>query len=72
MARYTAILEQGDDGSWSAYTLAPSLVIGTGATKDEAVADLKTAMNFWLEFMKDTNQPVPSVSSEIVSFEVAA
>ena len=35
MATYTAILEEGDDGSWSAYTLSPSLIVGTGTTKDE-------------------------------------
>jgi predicted RNase H-like HicB family nuclease len=72
MAKYTAVLEQGDDGSWSAYTLAPSLVIGTGTTKDEALADLKVAMSFWLEYMKDSGQAIPPVSTEVVSFEIAA
>jgi predicted RNase H-like HicB family nuclease len=72
MATYTAVLEQGDDGSWSAYTLSPSLIIGTGTTKDAALADLRSAVAFWLEYMKDTGQPVPVVSTELVSIEVAA
>jgi predicted RNase H-like HicB family nuclease len=71
MATFTA-MEQGDDGSWSAYTLSPSLVIGTGETKDAALADLRTAMAFWLEFMKETGQPVSPTTTELVSFEVAA
>lgn len=72
MATYTAVLEQGDDGSWSAYTLSPSLIIGTGTSKDEALTDLRTAVAFWLDYMRETGQVVPVVSTELVSIEVAA
>lgn len=72
MAQFTAVLEQGDDSTWSAYTLSPSLVIGTGQTKSEALADLQVAMAFWLEFMKETGQTIPVPSTELVTFEVAA
>jgi predicted RNase H-like HicB family nuclease len=72
MATFTAVLEQGEDGSWSAYTLSPSLVVGTGATKEAAVADLRSAMEFWLEFMRESGQPVAATTTELVSFEVAA
>jgi len=72
MPTYTAVLEQGDDGSWSAYTLSPSLIIGTGATREAALADLRSAVTFWLEYMKETGQPVPVVSTELVSIEVPA
>jgi predicted RNase H-like HicB family nuclease len=72
MATFTAVLEQGEDLSWSAYTLNPSLVIGVGSSKDEALADLRVAMTFWLEFMKETGQTVPMSNTEVVKFEVAA
>lgn len=72
MAQFTAVLEQGEDKTWSAYTLSPSLVIGTGDSKEAALADLQSAMAFWLEFMKDTGQEVPPSTTELVSFEVAA
>ncbi len=72
MAKFTAILEQADDGSWSAYTVTPSLVVGCGDSKDAALDDLRMAMLFWLGYMKDTGQVVPTVSTELVSFEVAA
>ena len=72
MAKFTAILEQADDGSWSAYTLTPSLVIGCGESKDAALEDLRGAMAFWLSYMKETGQAIPAVSAELVSFEVAA
>jgi predicted RNase H-like HicB family nuclease len=71
-AKFTAVLEQGDDNTWSAYTLSPSLVIGTGPSREEALADLRNAMSFWLDFMKETGQPVPLSATELVTFEVAA
>ena len=72
MAQFTAVLEQGEDNSWSAYTLNPSLVIGTGDTKAAALADLQVAMGFWLEYMKETGQKVSPTTTEVVTFEVAA
>jgi predicted RNase H-like HicB family nuclease len=72
MAQFTAVLEQGEDKTWSAYTLSPSLVIGTGESKEAALADLQSAMAFWLEFMKETGQQVSLTTTEVVTFEVAA
>ena len=72
MAKFTAILEQADDGSWSAYTVTSSLVVGCGDSKDAALDDLRGGMAFWLSYMKETGQAVLAVSAELVSFEVAA
>ncbi len=72
MAKYTAVLEQGEDGFWSAYTLAPTLAIGVGENKEAALEDLKRGMTFWLEYMKETDQVVPVTSTEVVSIEIAA
>ncbi len=72
MATYTAVLEQAEDNSWSAYTLAPSLVIGTGSTREDALADLRSAMTVWLQHMRETEQPVSVSPMELVTFEVAA
>ena len=52
MAKFTALLEQADDGTWSAHTLSPETVAGTGATREAALTDLRTDMSFWLEYMK--------------------
>ena len=72
MATFTAIVERGDDRSWSVYTLSPSRTAGTGETKEAAVSDLRSAMSFWLEFMKDSGQTLPVETTEIIPFEVAA
>ena len=63
---------RADDGSWSAYTLTPSLVVGRGKSRDAALDDLRMARIFWLGYMKNIGQVVPAVSTELVSFEVAA
>jgi len=70
--KFAAILEQAGDSTWSAYSLTPSLVTGTGPTREAALADLRTAISFWLDFMKETGQPIPSPQTELVTVEVAA
>ncbi len=72
MAKFTAILEQAEDGTWSAHTLSPEIVAGTGETREAALGDLRAAMSFWLDYMKDTGQTVRPQTTEIVTFEVAA
>ena len=72
MAKFTAVLEAADDGSWSAYMLGESLVVGTGKSRDAALEDLREATRFWLEYMRESGQPVSSNSTEVVTFEVAA
>jgi predicted RNase H-like HicB family nuclease len=72
MAKFTAVLEQGDDGSWSAYTLTPTVASGVGDTKESALEDLKAGMALWLDYMKELGQPVPSSNIDVVAFEVVA
>jgi len=72
MAQFTAVLEQAEDLTWSAYTLNPSLVIGTGKTREDALSDLRVAMGFWIEFMQETGQTIAVPATELVTFEIAA
>ncbi len=72
MAKYTAILKQAEDGSWSAYTLTPTVAIGVGDTKESALEDLKSGMSLWLDHMKATGEAVQAPNMEVVSIEVAA
>lgn len=72
MAKFTAMVEQANDGSWSACVLGEHTVLGQGDTKEEALADLRSGIVGLLEYLKETGQPLPAVSTEIVSIEVAA
>jgi predicted RNase H-like HicB family nuclease len=72
VAKFTAMVEQANDGSWSACVLGEHTVLGQGDTKEEALADLRSGIAGLLEYLKETGQPLPAVSTEIVSIEVAA
>jgi predicted RNase H-like HicB family nuclease len=72
MAKFTAIVEQARDGSWSACGVGEHTILGQGDTKEQAIDDLRNGIAGLIEYLKETGQPVPSVSVELVSIEVAA
>ncbi|MBI5343903.1 MAG: type II toxin-antitoxin system HicB family antitoxin [Deltaproteobacteria bacterium] len=53
------ILYQDEDGRWVAE--CPSLpgCVSQGRTKDEAIANIKEAIEIYIEGLKDEGQPVP-------------
>jgi predicted RNase H-like HicB family nuclease len=72
MARFAAMVEQAGDGSWSACVVGEHTVLGTGATREEAIEDLRRGIAGLIEYLKETGQPVPVMTTEVVSIEVAA
>ena len=73
MATFTATVEQGEDGSWTAALPGEKdLVLGDGDTKDEAIEDLRRGLIGLIEDLKKKGEPLPQSSIEIVSIEVAA
>jgi len=72
MAKFTAMVEQGDDGSWSACVVGEHTVLGQGDTKEAALDDLRRGIESLIEYLKETGQPIPISSMELVSVEVAA
>jgi hypothetical protein len=47
-------------------------VLGTGATKVEALGDLRNGAATLVQFLKEKGEPLPQSSMELVSIEVAA
>jgi len=72
MATFAAMVEQAGDGSWSACVVGEHTVLGTGATREEAIEDLRRGIAGLIEYLKETGQPVPVMTTEVVSIEVAA
>jgi predicted RNase H-like HicB family nuclease len=66
------MVEQARDGSWSACVVGEHTILGQGDTKEQAIDDLRNGIAGLIEYLKETGQPVPSVSVELVSIEVAA
>ena len=72
MVRLTAMVEPAEDGTWSASVIGEHSVLGTGATREEALADLREGVAGLLDYLKSEGKPLPQSSIELVSIEVAA
>ncbi len=73
MAKFIATVEQAGDGSWAAALYGEKgTVLGTGATKEDALVDLRGGLAGLIEYLKAKGEPLPQSSIEFVSIEVAA
>jgi predicted RNase H-like HicB family nuclease len=72
MARYTAIFEKAEDGSWGGYFPDLPVILVNGSTLEEVQVNARTGLEFWLEDMKEQGLPIPEPSVHVRAFEVAA
>jgi predicted RNase H-like HicB family nuclease len=72
MAKFTAMVEQADDGTWTAAVVGENSVLGTGDTREDAIEDLRRGLTGLIEYLKAKNEPLPQSSIEVISIEVAA
>ncbi len=72
MARYTAIFEQTEDGTWGGYFPDLAVILFNGATLEEAQENARTGLEFWIEDMKEQGLSIPEPTTKVVAFEVAA
>ena len=49
MASYKVTVEQAGDGTWTSAIIGEDIVLGTGATKDEAVESLCSGLSLMLD-----------------------
>ena len=71
MKQYLIILEKTDTG-YSAYSPDLPGCVSTGATRDETEANMKEAIEFHVEGLKEEGMPVPPPSTSSAYVEVAA
>jgi predicted RNase H-like HicB family nuclease len=69
--RYAIVIER-TEGNYSAY--APDLpgCVATGATLEEAAAQIREAIEFHLEGLREDGVPIPEPASRVEYVEVAA
>jgi predicted RNase H-like HicB family nuclease len=69
--RYAIVIERAE-GNYSAY--APDLpgCVATGATPEEAAAQIREAIEFHLEGLREDGAPIPEPASRVEYVEVAA
>jgi predicted RNase H-like HicB family nuclease len=58
MSDYVVIYEQASDGSWSV-SAADLPVFAVGDTREEAEQQIREAIAFYLDWMRERGEPVP-------------
>lgn len=72
MAKYTAVFERAEDGTWGGYFPDLPAILVNGRTLEEARENARTGLEFWMESMKEEGLPIPAPSTQAGEFEVAA
>ncbi|MHB1532863.1 type II toxin-antitoxin system HicB family antitoxin [Acidithiobacillus sulfuriphilus] len=69
--RYAIVIEKAED-NYSAYVPDLPGCVATGATIEEAEAQIREAIGFHIEGMREDGLPLPPPSSRVEYVEVAA
>jgi predicted RNase H-like HicB family nuclease len=70
--KYTVIMEKGSESGYIAYVPALKGCVSQGKTKEEALKNIKEAMEVYIEALVEDGLPVPTeVGKDIVELEVA-
>jgi predicted RNase H-like HicB family nuclease len=68
--RYRVLIEQDEDGVFVAEVPALPGCISQGATRDEAVANIKEAVAGYLESLREHGEPIPpAISEEVIEID---
>jgi predicted RNase H-like HicB family nuclease len=69
--RYRVIVEKDEDGAFVAECPALPGCVSQGATRSEALANIKDAMKGYLDSLRKHDEPIPpSIYEETVEVEV--
>jgi predicted RNase H-like HicB family nuclease len=69
MRRYAVVIEKAP-GNYSAYVPDLPGCIATGATIEETEREIREAIEFHLEGLRDSGQPIPEPTSRMTYVEV--
>ena len=64
--RYRVILEPQPDGGYTVFVPQLPDVVSEGETREEALNNVKDAIEGYLTVLKETNWPVPKVEEETI------
>ena len=65
--KYRVIIEQNEDGIFTAEVPSLPGCISQGKTRQEALINIKEAIDIYLESLRNHNEPIPSsIDEEIV------
>jgi predicted RNase H-like HicB family nuclease len=67
--RYAVVIEKAP-GNYSAYVPDLPGCVATGATTEEVEREIREAIEFHLEGMRDAGEPIPEPTSQMAYVEV--
>jgi predicted RNase H-like HicB family nuclease len=70
--KYTVVLEREEDGGYHAFAPALQGCHSQGDTLDEVKANIREAIELYLESLKAAGEPYPDDNVQILPVEVAA
>ena len=71
--KYTVVIEKGQESGYVAQVPALRGCVSQGQTKEETIANIKEAIEAYIDALLEDGLPVPTeVGSETVEVEVAA
>jgi predicted RNase H-like HicB family nuclease len=72
VSSYLIVIEGDSQTNFSAYCPDLPGVVATGATVDECIAEMREAIAFHIEGLREAGEPVPPPTSKGATVEVAA
>ena len=69
--RYAIVIEK-DQGNYSAYVPDLPGCIATGATPEEVESEIRSAIEFHLEGLREDGLPIPEAASRVEYVDVSA
>jgi predicted RNase H-like HicB family nuclease len=69
MRRYAVVIEKAP-GNYSAYVPDLPGCVATGATVDEVEREIREAIEFHLEGLRDAGEPIPEPTSRMAYVEI--
>ena len=67
---YTVLLEQGDDGWITVYCPALPGCVSQGRTRQEALANIREAIELYVESLRADGEPIPHEDVESVDISL--
>lgn len=71
MTKYAVVIERAPDSNYSAYVPDLPGCVSTGETKEEVERNIREAIEFHLEGMREDGDPVPDPGASVFYAEVA-
>jgi predicted RNase H-like HicB family nuclease len=69
--KYRVLIEQDEDGAFVAQVPALPGCVSQGASRDEALVNIREAIEAYLESLRDHDEPIPpAISEEIIEVAV--